>query len=254
MDATEEARFHVLLARGEGRDPMALARVLAGMRGTPVHDQVLAAKRSWGIVGEDLSEAQAREMAKELRGAQMECLVCSRSALVALPEAEPARKIGDFVATPPAVIAAAGVTVTSKSTRKVNEGPSPAQKAVSTAIMLSTGLPLKIGGKKRAVQKTETQQDLVFCVDLLYEDPPRRQRIVASEFDYSFLGARKLYQALGNCKLLLGELVSKAPQAWQNHGTRILTQSQPVNLMGYGSFDDLEREERWLLTLRALGV
>lgn len=233
---------------------MALARVLASLRGTPVQDQVLLAKRSWGIVDEDLSEAGARALTEGLRASGVECLACHSSALVELPEAESATKVDALPDARPSLIAAAGITVTSTATKTVNAGPSPAQKAVGTAIMLTTGMPLKIGGKKRAVKKTETQQDLVFCMDLVYDAPGRRVRIVASEFDYSFLGARKLYQALGNCKLLLTDLVGAAPEALQNHGTRVLMQSQPVSTMGYGSFEDLEREERWLLTLRALGV
>lgn len=253
-DAAEQTPFLVLLAQPQKLDPMALARILAASRGTPLQDQVLLAKRSWGIVGEDLSEAEARELAGALRGADVECLVCTSSSLVELPEAEPATKRDELPDAQPSLVAAAGITVTSTTKKTVKGGPSPAQKALGTAIMLSTGIPLNIGGKKRSVQKTETQQDIVFCLDLVYEAPVRRLRVVASEFDYSFLGARKLYQALGNCKLLLADLIGSAPEAWQNHGTQVLLQSQPVSTMGYGSIEDLEREERWLLTLRALDI
>ncbi len=253
-DAAEQTPFHVLLAQPERLEPMALARVLAAIRGTPVQDQVLGAKRSWGIVGEDLSEAEARELVGALRAADVECLACRSASLAELPEAEPVTKRDGIPDVPPTLIAAAGITVTSTTKRTVKGGPSPAQKAIGTAIMMSTGIPLKLGGKKRTVQKTETQEDLVFCLDLVYEAPARRLRVVASEFDYSFLGARKLYQALGNCKLLLGEVAEGAPDAWQNHGTQVLRQNQPISTMGYGSLEDLEREERWLLTLRALGV
>jgi hypothetical protein len=102
------------------------------------------------------------------------------------------------------------------------------------------------------VEKTEQHQDLVFYADIFYHHPFRRLRIAAARFDFSCLKERKLYQAQANCKLLIGDLARMAPDAWRNHGTKILLEGKPMHTMGYVSLEDLEREARWLLTLRAL--
>jgi hypothetical protein len=246
------APFHVLLAYSEVRDHMALARALAATRQTPVQDQVLAAKRAWGIVAEDLEEQEATALARDLSAAGIESFACPGTALTPLPDTEQVRTRDSLPGEQPTLISVAGITVTSTTKKMVKEGPSAAKKAVGAAIMMTTGLPINIGGKKRKVEKTQTQQDLFFFVDLVYDAPPRRIRIAASEFDYSFLAERKLYQSLGNCKLLVSDLVAAAPRAWQNHGARVLLQGRPINTMGYASLQDLEREERWLVTLRGL--
>jgi hypothetical protein len=147
----------------------------------------------------------------------------------------------------------AGVPVTTTRTTKEKKGPGGAQKAASAAILMTTGLPIGVGGRKRAVEKKQEERSLAFCADLYYESPTRRLRIDASSFDYSCLGDRMLYQAQGNLKLLIGDLIDASPAAWLNHGARVLVEGAPVRTMGYQSLDDLDREARWLLTLRARG-
>ena len=249
----EDSRYAVLLARPEARDPMALAKALAAARKTPLQDQMMAAKNGWGILAENLGEEEAKALAQALRSSGVESVVCPSSSLVRLPPAEPATTYPSASAFQPVLIAAAGIIITSTTTKTVKEGPSGAQKILNTAILLGTGLPIKIGGRERAVQKTQHHSDLVFYLDLLYKDPLRRLRIDAQHFDYSFLKERKLYQIFGNFKLLVADLVKAAPGAWQNHGTRVLLDGRPIQSMGYGSLADLERETRWLLTLRHHG-
>ena len=250
----EDARFAVIQRDRESWDPMALARALAAVRETPVQDQVLIAKRAWGIVAEDLSEGEARALGQALRSSGVECAVGPTGALARLPAVEGARTFDALPAAPPVLIAVAGITVTTTTTRPEKGGPSAAQKAASAALMLSTGLPIRIGGGKRSVEKTQEELSLAFHADLYYEDPSRRLRIDASHFDFSCLEDRMLYQAQGNLKLLIGDLVRTAPEAWMNHGTRVLLEGRPIRTMGYGSLEDLEREARWLLTLRASAV
>ena len=251
----ELSRYLVILAKPIARDPMVLAKALAAARKTPLQDQMMAAKNGWGILAERLNEPEAKELVQKLQQAGVEIIALPDSSLVQLPEAKPAAKIEPLTAARPVLIAAAGITVTSTTTKSVKEGPSAAQKVLNTAILLGTGLPIKVGGKEHTVVKTQQHSDLVFYVDLLYQDPLRRLRVDALRFDYSFLKERKLYQIMGNFKLLIGDLLKEAPEAWQNHGTRVLLEGKPMQTMGYGSLADLERETRWLLTLhgRATG-
>jgi hypothetical protein len=276
------APFVVILARPDGREPVVLAKALAAARKTPLQDQMMAAKNGWGILAENLSETDAQNLVQALQASAVERAAIPATSLVQLPEAKPA-VTRDSIPTPQLVlVAAAAFTITSTTTKSVKEGPSAAQKVLSTAILLGTGLPIKIGGKERTVEKTQQHSDLVFYLDLLYKEPPatqqggrspdvwrpsRRLRVDALRFNYAFLNERKLYQVLGNFKLLVGDLVKAAPEAWQNHGTRILMENKPpatsaggrspdawrsIQTMGYRSLADLERETRWLLTLQTL--
>jgi hypothetical protein len=172
--------------------------------------------------------------------------------LAPLPEAQTLARWEPAITDQLVLVAVAGFSVTSTTTKNVKEVPSTAQKIASMGIFLTTGLPIKVGGKERTVEKTQTQSDLVFYADLLYKDPARRLRIDALRFDYSFLKDRKVYQVFGNFKLLVADLAQGAPGAWRNHGTKILLEGKPIRMMGYETLADLERETRWLLTLQAL--
>ena len=248
------SRFAVLELGRDERDPMALARALAAARGTPVQDQVITARRAWGIVEEDLTEAEATALAKTLTASGVECIARPASSLARLPDAESVTALEALPADRPALVAVAGLTIMSTRTTTEKKGPTAAQKVASTAIMLGTGLPIKVGGRKRTVEKTERREALAFYSDLHYEASSRRLRIDAARFDFSCLGERMLYQGQGNLKLLIGDIVQGTPDAWRNHGARVLLEGRPIRTMGYGSLADLEREARWLLTLRALGL
>jgi hypothetical protein len=243
----------VILLDRESHDPMALARILAAARETPVQDQVLVAKRAWGIIADDLSANEAKALAELLRSSGVQCGVGPTAALVDVPAARTIHTVDDLPEVSPILIAVAALAVTKTKTRTVEKGPSGAEKAASAAIMMTTGLPIKIGGRKRSVEKTEEAQSLSFLADLHYPAEPGRVRIDAPHFDFSCLNERMLYQAQGNLKLLVGDLVEAAPEVWTNHGTRVLLEGKPIRTMGYASLDDLEREARWLLTLRAAG-
>jgi hypothetical protein len=251
---SETPRFALIQRDRESWDPTSLAKALAAVRGTPVQDQALAARRAWGIVADDLSEAEARALGNSLRSAGVECAVGPTAKLARLPPAEAVRTLDELPAAQPIMVAVGGITVTTTTTKTEKAGPSPGQKAASAAIMMATGLPIKVGGRKREVTKTQHDQSLFFCADLYYEAPSRRVRVEASTFDFSCLSERMLYQAQGNLKLLIGDLVEAAPEAWKNHGARVLLEGRPIRTMGYGSLEDLEREARWLLTLRAFGM
>jgi len=247
---SDDERFAVILTRPDRYDPMAVAKALAWVRKTPLQDQVSAAKKGWGILAEHLSAEEARSLADGLGRAGLESASLPAASLVALPEAKPILSVEPGMIDRLALICAAAITVTSTTTKTVQEGPSPAQKLLSTGIFLTTGLPIKIGGKEQTVEKKQQHSDLVFYLDLIYKDPLRRLRVDAQDFDYACLKERRLYHVMGNFKLLLGDLAQAAPQAWRSLGARILLEGRPVHEMGYESLSDMEREARWLLTLK----
>jgi hypothetical protein len=247
-------RFALLQIDREATDPMVLAKAFAAIRGTPVHDQVLQAKRSFGIVADDLSHEDAKAMAVALKNEGVNVAMGPTAALAQLPAAEAATSLDAIPTQAPTLVSVAAITIVTTRTTTQKQGPSPGQKAASMAIKMSTGLPISIGGKKQAVQKTQTEETLAFVADLHYRDPARRMRINASAFDFSCLKERMLYQAQANLKLLLGDVVASAPDAWLNQGARVLLAGQPIRTLNYATVDDLEREARWLLTLRLRGL
>ena len=151
-----------------------------------------------------------------------------------------------------AILGVAGFTQKTVRKVKVEEGPGLGRKALNLGITLATGMPVGLGGGKKEVEKTVESSDLVFYLDLILADPPRRLRIDAQDFDYSCLGARKSYSALINFRQLVQDLADRAPKARRNWGAQVLLDCRPVREMGYESLEDLERECRWLATLQAL--
>ena len=241
--------FTLLRRDRHAHDPMTLAKALAEIRGTPVQDQVVEARGAWGLVAEGLSEREAKAMATALGSAGVPCAVGPTRAVIELSPVEVASTVRDLPPAAPTLIAVAGIEGTTTTRTTTRKGQSGAQMVASAAILMTTGLPIKVGGKKRKTETTRDERTLSFHADLHYRDPSRRLRIDASHFDFSGLGERMLYQAQVNLKLLIETVVSGAPEAWLNHGARVLLEGRPVRTMGYRSLEDLDREARWLLTL-----
>jgi hypothetical protein len=231
---------------------MELAAVLARHRKAPLQDVVPPLRRCGGIVSETDDEAAALSDAAALSAAGFPARALASAALAALPPAHEARSLELGPSSPLAgrlsLIAAAGITQTSSKLVKTEEGPGPGEKAARIGLTLVTGIPLGGGSKKEVIKKVEST-DLLFFVDLLLEGPSERMRVDAARFDFSCLGAAMGFGALENLRRLLAALAALRPQARLNRGARILLENKPVREMGYESLADLEREQRWRLTL-----
>jgi hypothetical protein len=122
------------------------------------------------------------------------------------------------------------------------------ERAVRLGLTMATGIPM-MGGKKEVTRVVETR-DRALTLDLLFLNPSRRFRIEARSFDYSLLGPKMAHAAEVNFGILLEELVKRSTVALRGRGTRAMLAKTPDSR--YDSLADLEREERWLLTLAAL--
>ena len=230
---------------------MDVARALAQAHKTPAIDQTLPAKRAWGILAEHQSEPSAQVLQQSLAAAGLPCRVISENEIPPLPEAKAMAHMEPIAAERIILLGAAAVSFSTVSTKTVKEGPSAAQKIINTTVSMSTGIPLKLGGKTRVVEKTTTQTDRQFYLDIVLRDPLERRRISADHFDYSCLKERKGYQSFANFRLIIDDFMLQAPAAKLNHGIRILREKKPVVEMEYVSLADFERELRWRLTLPA---
>jgi len=256
----------VLLARPESFDAVALSKVIGQFKNIPSIDAVVEAKQSWGVVAESLPEDRVKALKALLDAAAMPAVVVLTSAIVKIPAPVWIAKIQwgadrlecrskkeeAFVLTKDSLemIAACAINEDHTRTIQVREGPTAGQRIASMGIMMATGLPIHIGPKSQTIEKKEHRSELLFFLDLFERERKLHLRIDAQKFDYSFLKEKKQYSVLMNMKTLLRELAAFAPAAAQSRGTQILLKDKPIVEMGYQSLDDLDRESRWLLTLK----
>ena len=267
---TEGARppYAVLLRSPEKFLPTAVAAVLAKRAKAPALDFVAPVRASWGIIVESMPGADAEALANELTAAQQAALAVPSSLLEAPPpeilaaKAELSGDGFDLVAgranaaperlswTRLAAICAAGLEVRTSKTVTETTPMELGEKAVRLGLTMATGIPLM--GSKKEVKRVVETRDRALMVDLLFLNPVRRLRIDARAFDYSLLGPKMGHAAEVNFSVLLLELVARAPAALRGKGTRAFLNKRPAGESRYESLADLEREERWLLTLAVL--
>lgn len=244
-------RYAVLVESQDDLKVPVVAEALAAWKGVPVADAIIAARRCWGLSVESEEKPAADKLAGLLQSRGVGALAVPSSLLEELPAVEPIRSLASAPSKSTVLIAAAGFKKTTTREVKTTEGPSPTQRALKIGLAIA-GVPTFGGGSREVVKRVE-ESDLVFYADVVLSDPPLRLRVDAQDFDYSCLGARKGYDALGNFRTLLMVVGDAAPAAVKNKGCRYLLDGKPVRETGYEGLADLEREERWLLTLRALG-
>jgi hypothetical protein len=265
---TEGRPAHAVVLRAPGRfDAKAVAAVLAGRSSVAAESWLPAVRRSWGIVAEPSPAEEAEALAAALTAAGLAAvavpvgLLEEPPAAIAVTKAELSGDGFDVVAgrggaererlvwTHMKVLSAGAVVETGRKT--VTEGPSSSEKAVRLGATLVTGLPL-MGGKSTTRQVTEERRTPF--IELAFTNPPRRVRILAAEFDYTALGTKMSYSAELNFRVLVAELAARAPGALRSRGARAILAKAPSGELAYDSFEDVQREERWLLALDALGA
>lgn len=210
------AAFSVLLPRTDRLDAQRVARALARFLGVPVHDAAVRARRSCGIVAEGLSEDQAKDLAKQLEEEALGGWVLRDDAL----------------ATVPAARAIKGIELAPKGIRPSLEGA------------LSELIPA------RAIRLVAAAAiDRALVLDIVIESPLRRLRVNAERFDFRCLGGRMNYDARNNLRELARSMCELSPSALRARGTDSLLSDKRGEPLAYDTLDDLDREERWLLTI-----
>ncbi len=262
--------YSVLLARR--CEDSALAHALAKVRKEPMADAARRARVSCGLLETGMSEADAKARAAALAEAGAAAFAVPDNLVEEPPAAAELARLspspeglrwqarGGAVEASAAwkrvkLIAATAFKRTHSKTVKTLEGPDLGRRALSIGLSLATGLPPSLtgGGPKREVEKTVSTSELVEYADVVLDGPGERLRVDAQDFDFSGLGPLKAYDAPTNFKRLLMELVRLAPQAARNAGADVIVAGRPLLEIRRDDLAQLEREERWLLTLLALG-
>lgn len=242
--------YAALLSNPEALFSPKIAEALARFQKVPLADVGAPARHSWGIVASGLPKPECEKLVDYLDETGLGGLAIPEKLLEDLPPAQaletlapgarllnltPRRGAPLSVAwSQLSLLAAAAFKKTTRKTVKTSEGPASGEKA----------------GKNKEAFKTREETDLVLYLDICAGGA--RFRVDAQNFDYAFLKAKMAYGVLSNFKSMAIALFERAPGAWKNRGMKIVFEGKPVNSMGYEDLDDLERETRWLLTLRAL--
>lgn len=259
---------HAVILRAPARfDPRAVAAALAKRSQLPSETLLPVIRRSWGIVANPSVAEDAEALAADLTAAGHPAVAVPVSLIEELPAAVSVTKADlsgdgfDIVSgrgnaqhsrhlwSHLKVLSAGAVVETARKT--VTEGPSLAEKSVRLGMTMATGLPL-LGGKGKTRQVAEERR--VNFIELAFAEPSRRVRILADGFDYAALGAAMTYSAELNFRALTAALASRAPACLRSRGARAVLAKAPSGELAYESFEDVEREERWLSTLSALGA
>lgn len=259
---------HAVFLREPARfDAPSTAAVWAARSKLTAENLLPVVRRGWGVVAEPSPAEEAEALAAALTAAGRPALAAPVSLIeepaapVTVTKAELSGDGFDVTAgkahaererliwTHLKVISAGSVSQTSQKT--VTEGPTLAEKSIRLGVTLATGLPM-MGGKTTTRQVNEEVR--VPFIELCFAGPSRRVRILAADFDYAALGAKMSYSAELNFRALTAELAARAPGALRARGARAILEKAPSGALAYESFDDVAREERWLLTLAALGA
>lgn len=256
---------HAVLLRSPARfDPRLVASVLSRHSPLPAETLLPVVRRCWGIVAEPSAAEEAEALAASLSAEGQPAVAVPVSLLeeppapVLVTKADLAgdgfdvvagrgAEAGRLVWTHLKVLSAGAVPEAGR--RTVTEGPTLVEKTARLGVTLATGIPLP-GGKERTRQVADRRR--AAFIDMVFAAPARRVRIMAEGFDYTVLGARMSYSAELNFRALAGELASRAPAALRGRGARGVLAKAPSGELDYESFDDVQREERWLSALAAL--
>jgi hypothetical protein len=268
-----EKKFAVLLAQPELCKSPKVAGMLMAVRGIPLQDAASSARSCWGFLIENADERTAQDLATRFNQAGQALQLYSGQAAVIVPQDSvpvlpPAQPVSSLSFAPDglnvilgavqkfqvpfgriSLISAGAFKQKVVKTVETKEGPTKVQRMVNLGVMMTTGLPIKIGGKEKTTKKSVASSEIVFYADLMLRDPFERFRVDAQKFDYSCLGRKMLYNIVGNFRLLVTEWVKSMPAVQLNTGARAIFENKPLREMDYASLEEMERESRWLLAL-----
>lgn len=249
------------MADPAGADPGVLARFFSVEKRIPLIDAQRLARRAWGFLGENLDETSARTLADKAAGAGIKTMVVAGTEVPA--RIDPVSAHGAFfsegqvdlrVGIPSVpcplelsrirLLSVANLRRDSLVTKTTKVDSSIGRKILGIGVMLSTGVPIGLGGSKES-KKTVTETEWLLFLDVFAEG--KRWRLIPAGFDFSGLGADKGAAGPDNLRRLLILFQRNAPQGLLGRGAREWVAGRPFSV--YDEESDLDRESRWLLAL-----
>ncbi len=241
---------HAVILRAPTRfNARVVAAALARRASLPAETFLPVVRRAWGIVAEPSGAEDAEALAADLAAAGQPAVAVPVSLIEEVPPAVSVTK-ADLSGDGFDIVSGRGNAEHSRlpwSHLKVLSAGAVIESGLKTV----TGLPL-LGGKGKTRQ-VSVERRTPF-IEMIFSAPSRRVRILAEGFDYGALGAQMTYSAELNFRALTAALAARAAGTLLGHGARAVLAKAPSGELAYESFADVEREERWLTTLAALGA
>lgn len=259
---------HAVLLREPARfEPGAVAAILAARSKLSAEAFLPVARRGWGILAEPSSVEEAQALAEALTQGGRPAVAIPVSLLEAPPPPWTVSKVelagdgfdivagrgsagGERLSWSRLKVLSAGALCEYRL-KTVTDSPTMAERSVRLGLTLATGLPLM--SAKSTTREVASERRTSF-IEMIFVEPARRVRILAAEIDYAVLGPKMSYSGELNFRALVSELTGRAPVALRSKGARAILAKAPSGELAYESFEDVEREERWLLALAALGA
>lgn len=259
---------HAVLLREPARfDALGLAGALALRSKLSAETLLPVVRRSWGILAEPSAAEEAEALAAALTKEGRRAVAVPASLIEPPPPALTVTKAEltgdgfDIVAGRSGAkrerlswshlkVLSAGA-ISERHPLTASEGPSLGARSARLGLTMAAGLPM-LGGKRKTRQVAQERR--TSFIELLFVEPLRRVRLLAGEFDYAALGPKMSFSAELNFRALVCELAARAPAALRGKGARAILAKAPSGELAYESFEDAEREERWLLALAVLGA
>lgn len=257
-------RWHVMLSDPADVAPGVLANWFSARNGLARIDAQRAARHAWGVLAGNLTESEAQAVRADAAAIGLPAVCVPDHRLRPLPDPLPVfglQTVGSSLrwtsGSPPAplppveaasirLLSFASVRRDALVTKVVKEHASGARRLAGLGIMLTTGIPVGMGGTTDVARTVSSTEWIVF-LDVLTEGD--RWRMTPERFDFSGLGAEKGMGGPANTRRLLEALRAVAPGALLNRGARTLLASQPLAGAGYDDLEDVDKESRWLLAL-----
>lgn len=240
-------RYAVLVCPAHWQ-PERVNQALRALPEPPGGGSASAVSASWGMF-QGFSEARAKGVAAALNAGGVDAIAAPENLLEELPAAEPVKEL-DLSALPALRLAAAASYV--EVTRRP-VAPPPSVGALLMKVLrvglLAAGVPVPASPAPK--EKLLEEREPAYVLDLVLDKPARRLRVDFRHFDFSCLGSEKGLDSVGNFARLVSAVSSRC-SGRLNRGAESIAAGGPPRAHGYGALGDLEREERWLLSWRAL--
>jgi hypothetical protein len=249
--------YAILQKRLEPIDFTTVATILVQSGGLVQADATRLARQARGILMENLSEAEARQIGQALVEQGLAVFGVRQTDLPELSHPEPLHNADcrseGFVTQDQfghqtrhawseiAVIACGRWRETQEKLERV----STSSGAADVAMVALVGVPgLALGTSTTIRHRTVESRPLV--VDLFLREPPGHYRIDSQHFNYDYLGDRREPGSAANFRLLVNDLLTHATQSRVNDAARAAAAGD-LSVVNYAQRQMFENECRWHL-------
>ena len=259
----DEDSYFVVLNRVDHFDLPSLADILSRALGIHRMDAATQVKRSWGLLHKTHVIEEAQGLQEALKQAGMDTFVLPSSKLRKPPQPIVLRKaipqqegmayedqgyVTFLKWSHVSLVCAGQIEETVRTTERLPPDGKAKKWLLRTGLSPITALAIQHERSKvREVTKERTESNCY--LDLIAGGDHDSIRILGDSFDYSCLGSKMAHNTLVNFKTLALDIAKFLTNTIKNQGMRAMETQAVTQGMKYGSLNDFENEELWLMQL-----